>query len=319
MKLPEADFRPKRRAGYVPAGPRRKIPILRILLILTVGVVAYLKFEFFSPWLRAWFKSSHTPHVVLEKSAASKNTGWSFSPDSTVATLNCRQLKESEYCPSLEQLQQGLCRQVRATLAKARWFGALKDPALSRVEVHLVKTESGESRFLTGLQGQDSTGKFHYERTYAYGEPTHPFCDSTRGSLAPPAPRFPLEHGKLTGAKLDDTISSMSSKTPSVFPVLRGKVVSVDSISPENRRILLYHGEELYTLYEGLRHIDGNLKPGTFVEPRQSIGSIAVGDSLALSDTSKYPYQMRFRVEQAGMILDAAEFLAAAEGKSNGR
>jgi len=319
VKLPEADFRPKRRAGYVPAGPRRKIPILRILLILIAGVFAYLKFDVLSPWLRAWFKSSHASHVVLEKSAASKYADWSFSPDSTLATLNCRQFKESEYCTSLEQLQQGLCRQVRATLAKARWFGALKNPALSQVDVHLVKTESDESHFLTGLQGQDSAGKFHYERTYVYGEPTHPFCDSTRGCLVPPAPRFPLEHGKLTAAKPDDTISWMSSKTASVFPVLRGKVVSVDSISPQNSRVLLYHGEELYTLYEGLRHIDGNLKPGTFVEPRQSIGSIALGDSLALSDTSKYPFQMRFRVEQAGMILDAAEFLAAAEGKSNGR
>ena len=320
MKLPEADFRPKRRAGHVPSGSHRKIPIIRILLILVAAVAVYQKFDAFFPKLHAWLKPAHPSQGVKAEFTPSGNSRWSFSRDSTHATLNCSHLDEADYCRYLEQQRQGLCGQVRALLEKARWFGALKAPVLSRIEVRLSKTESSESGILAGLQGHDVAGKFRYER--ANGDPAFPWCDSTRGCLSPPSPRFPLTQGKIEDARSGDTISLLSSRTSSVFPVLSGMVIGLDSLSPENHRVLLYHGRELYTLYEGLRRVAPDLKSGTRVEPLESIGTIgaiAQADSLALPDTSTYPYQMGFRVEQAGMILDPAEFLAMGEQASRGR
>ena len=309
----------KRRAGYVPSGSRRKIPLIRILLLVVAAVLVYRKFDDFWPKFRSFVGHPKVVHSV----GVSGNAAWIYSGDSTRAVLNCSRFKETDYCPFMEELQPGLCGQVRATLEKARRLDALNAPVLSRVELYLPGTESQDVHktvVLVRVEGRDSKGKFRYERT---GEdPFSSLCDSARGCLKSPSPRLPLEYGRTAGADANvnatgESFSRWTSKTSSVFPVLPGRIFHVDSLGPDNHRAVLYHGNELYTTYEGLDHIAAGLKNGALVDPFKAIGYAAPVDSLELSDSSKY--RMSFRVEQAGMFLDPLDFLAVGEHSPNGR
>ncbi len=315
MKPPESDFRPKRRAGHVPSSRRRKIPLLRIVLLVVAAALVYRHFDHFWPRLRAWVKPSATQNARLSRHGDSTGV-WIFSADSSQAFLNLGAGREKDDCADLERLRAGLCAQEHAALRKAAWFGTLRKPLVSRLEVSLPRGETPAEipARLIAMEGRDSTGNFHYRRVTG-GEAASPWCEAVRGCLTPLSPRIPLLEGKLLDSASEAGVARWHSPSSEVFPALPGIVVSADSLGPRSYRVTLYHGNELYTRYETLRGLTDGLKTGTQVDPLRPIGLAAATDSAASGRSSGY--DLEFRVTQAGMPLDPMEFLASAESGHN--
>ena len=87
----------------------------------------------------------------------------------------------------------------------------------------------------------------------------------------------------------------------------------MDSLESGNHRVVLYHGRELYTTYEGLKNLAKGLTRGSPVNPAVSIGEADELDSSSRTESSRYV--LMFRVEQAGMSLDPVEFFSARAAK----
>jgi hypothetical protein len=296
VKPPDADFRPRRRAGYVPSPPRRKIPLIRILLILVAGTLVYRHFDTF------WKSGRSIAHA--KDNAVGFQATWLFNEDSSRAVLNCARAKEAEYCTTLDKLQPGLCGETFAAMRKGVQLRILNHPALSSVEARRVDNAEGEKLFMvTSLQGRDHESSFKYRR--AMTPPMSPWCDSARGCLVSRAPSLPLAKGKATSKEAE----VWTSANPKVSPVLPGWIAEMDSSDATHHRVVLYHGNELYTSYEGLQNLTAKLQIGKHVDPDNPIGE-AHGDSTA-PDSSRY--SLTFRVEQAGMPIDPGDFLARNE------
>jgi hypothetical protein len=287
VKLPEADFRPKRRAGYVPSSRRRKIPLLRVVLIVVAAALVYRHFDHFWPGLKGWIhpssqtKGAHgLKHVDLSP--------YIYSADSSQIFLTLGQgpTREKDACAELEHLHEGLCAQERAALKKAGWMHALNKPILSKMEVSLPhafgdESPTGASTLLVVLEGWDSSGSFHYTRKG--GDTLSPWCDVARGCLTSPIPHLPMIQGKLMDSASEELVARWHSSSAKVFPVLPGIVSHTDSLGPQSYQITLYHGNELYTSYGSLQSLAPGLKPGVQVDLSRSLGEAASMDSASLA------------------------------------
>ena len=306
MKMSDADYRPKQRSRHVPSAPRRRIPYIRILILLVAAALVYKRFDSLWPGFHLGTRSASSSTRV-------KSGGkpvWIFSSDSTRAFLNCKKSSQAECCEALEGLHAGFCGEARAAVKKAAWLGQLNEPVLIRFEARNQTSGNLKTMELAEFEGRDRSGYFQYKR----GRENQTWCDSTGTCLIPISPRLPLVQGKLAEASREQTGSQWTSPLPEVFPVLPGRIVGVDSLGQDRYRVTLYHGKELYTTYEPLQHLALGLKKGLEISSHKLLGA-AAADSLALSSAR---YSLQFRVEQSGMPLDAIEFLAVEERKSNG-
>ena len=310
--MSEADYRPKRRAGYVPSPPRRKIPLIRLLILLAAAVVVYRHFDSYWPRLRLLVRSSSGRTPNPGNAAVNRNSGWNFSGDSTRAFLSRGRAPYSDFCATLESMSAGFCNQTEAVVEKGKWLRMFKAPVISRVEVHFSASETGSSTkvpVLVALEGRDGGRNFRYQRMNT----DDPWCDTAGVCLSPKPPRMPVAQGTPSEPVTDEPISRWVSPRAEVFPVLSGRVAKVDSLESGNRRVVLYHGRELYTTYEGLKNLAKGLTRGSSVNPAVSIGEADELDSSSRTESSRYV--LMFRVEQAGMSLDPVEFFSARAAK----
>jgi hypothetical protein len=305
--MTHADFRPRKRSGVVPSGkPRRKIPLLRILLLLIIAFFVYTQFDSIWSGVRGvanpvtlWNRAFGDPPA-----APSPAPRPAWSADSSAFTLDCpRGLRGC--CESLPDAPGSPCREAAALMAKAHARGALAFPAGDaesplRLHARAGLSRAGQGRFeLAALQGRDRGGAFAFRRNPARGDA---WCDARRGCLAAPSPQAPLAIGRLmqvTGPETGGHVARWVSASSTVHPALSGRVVAVDSGS-DGARVRLYHGGELYTTYEPLR-LAGGIRPGLAVTPRT-----ALGEASWRADG----YTVLLAVRRAGLSVDPSEFFS---------
>jgi murein DD-endopeptidase MepM/ murein hydrolase activator NlpD len=310
VKPTHADFRPGKRPRFVPSGkPRRKIPLIRIALLISFGLLVYTRFDDYWPRLRqvATSASPFAATASQASTAASARFG-ALEPvwarDSSRATLACAAGLEPDCCDALESLNAGLCGEAEALFAKARWkqrLSAARAPAGKSAllfEARAIVSDLGDWGLeLSGVRGHDLSGVYVFRRTAG----TALWCDTRRGCLRDPLPRAPLAQGRLQEDRADAGLGSAKSHWVSfarqVLAVLPGRVVSVDSVSG-GARVRVYHGREIYAEYGPLRPAAG-VRAGVSVKAGSHLG-----DALAGLEGSA----LTVRVRQAGQWRDPAEF-----------
>jgi hypothetical protein len=306
--MTHADFRPKKRSGVVPSGkPRRKIPVLRILLLIAIAFFVYLKFDSIWSGVRAlnpvalWDRTFGGAQPVADNLP---RPAW--SSDSSEFSLDCpRGLPGCcETAPASAKGGNGICRQAGALLTKARARGALGGlPADAPLRLYAKAgvTRSGHGFFhLSALQGRVPRGKtagaaFAFRRNSA-----GVWCDTRHVCLSEPAPRPPLSLGRLLRSEASPDAARWVSASAAVHPALAGRITTVDSVNG-GARVRIYHGGELYTTYEPLRLQDTAVRAGAAVTPRSVLGEspwLAAG------------YTVLVRARRAGLNLDPADFFS---------
>jgi len=305
--MTHADFRPKKRSGVVPSGkPRRKIPLLRILLLIGVAFFLYLKFD--SLWtsvrgtlnpVTLWHRTLGHPLPVEDNLV---HPAW--SADSSEFTLDCPRGLQG-CCDGAPAGGSALCRQASAVLAKAqarRLIASVSADGPVRLFARAGVSRAGHETWNLGAVQARSAGErasFVLRRS-AGGA----WCDGRQNCLGEASPQPPLLFARLTEAAEPGRQQGLGtlrwvSASASVHPVLAGRVVRVDSV-PGGYRIEVYHGAELYTSYEPLHHAPGDtLKPGAAVTPHTMLGEapwLSAG------------YTVFMRLRRAGMAVDPAEF-----------
>ena len=295
--MTNADFRPKKRSGVVPSGkPRRKIPVLRILLLIAVATFAYLKFDSVWSGVRAlnpvalWDKTFGGPRPV-----ADNLTRPAWSPDSSEFTLECPTGLRG-CCETAPASATGICRQAGALLNKARvrqTLGAVAVDAPLRLHARAGVSRTGHGVFnLSALQGRTGSGKSSGGSFALRKNSAGVWCDTRQVCLSAPGPKAPLALGRLGSA------GRWVSASSAVHPVLPGRITGIDSV-PGGTRVRIYHGGELYTTYEPLT--GASLKPGAQVTPRTVLGDapwLAAG------------YTVILRARRGGLNLDPSDFFA---------
>ncbi len=301
--MTNADFRPKKRSGVVPSGkPRRKIPVLRILLLIAVAFFTYLKFDSIWSGVRAlnpvavWDKTFGGPHAAPDSLA---RPAW--SPDSSTFTLECPYGLRG-CCESAPASATGICRQAEALLNKARVrqvLGPVAPDAPLRLHARAGVSRTGHGIFnLAALQGRATAGKSSGGSFALRKNSAGIWCDTRQVCLTATGPKAPLALGRLqTGGR-------WVSASSAVHPVLPGRITAVDSV-PGGVRIRIYHGGELYTSYEPLRLTAGAkaapLTPGSRVGPQT-----VLGDAPWLSAG----YTVLVRARRAGLNVTPSDFFA---------
>ena len=311
--MTHSDFRPKKRSGVVPSGkPRRKIPLLRILLLIVVAFFVYLKFD--SIW--SGVRHVANPTALWERAfghplpAVDNVPRPAWSPDSTEFTLDCpRGLRGCCDGASFSPNASAICRQAGALLAKAQSrqvLGAVAPESPLRLYARAGVSRTGHTVFdLTALQGrsaqgQSSGGTFAFRQNAA-----GVWCDSRHVCLTDPVPQAPLTAGRLLrSADESSEAGRWVSASSVVHPVLPGRITGVDSV-PGGVRVRIYHGGELYTTYEPLHLPAGTaaaaLKPGMAVTR-----ATVLGDAPWLAAG----YTVTLRARRAGLSLDPAYFFS---------
>lgn len=309
--MSHADFRPKRRAGVVPSGrPRRKIPLLRILLLIGVAIFVYAKFDDYWPSLRgalnpvaAWNRLTGRESAALP--AAPSRAAW--SDDSTRVALSCPSgLGENDACcdaPADARSLRALCAQAGALLARARWGGMLAPGAEKealRLEGRATLSEEGFPSYeLSGLRGNDGSGAFAFQRGDAAT-----WCEARRGCLSTPSPRSPLAGGRLVrgpGGPEEKTAEWIAAAS-AVHPSLPGRVTGIEPVQG-GARVRVYHGRELYTSYEPVRLAEGSaaLKVGA---------KVTAGTVLGTAPGGPKGYTLLMRIRRAGLSPDPFDFFS---------
>jgi hypothetical protein len=304
VKISHTDFRPKKRSGVVPSGkPRRKIPLLRILLLIAAAFFIYTKFDVLAGGVRALNPAALWQRVFGSDAPVAANVqGPAWSSDSSEFSLDCPRGLQG-CCDPVPASGAGICREALALLTKARSRGALgaEEPGSPlRLHARAASSRTGQEVFhLAALQGRTRGSTYAYQRNTAGS-----WCDGRRGCLSVPSPRAPLSLGRLlrgSGAAPDsgDGLSWarwVSASSP-VHPVLPGRIVSLDSAG---RRLRVYHGGELYTTYQPLRLAAG-LRVGAPVTPGTVLGEapwLATG------------YTIYVRAVRAGLNQDPGDFFS---------
>jgi hypothetical protein len=311
VKPTHADFRPGKRPRYVPSGaPRRKIPVLRIALLIALGLLVYTRFDDYWPRLRdtvnpvsLWRQAFGQPEV-----AATDAVFPVWSRDSSRVMWKCTQGLAGACCASLRSVHPDLCGEASALLAKARWKHLVDAPSVTgknrltlQLEARAVVSDLGDWSFeLSGLQGRDPAGNYLLRRAAG----SSAWCDAGRGCLRDLLPRAPLPQGRLQDGA--DAAGLWTASGGQVGAILPGRVVALDSV-PRNggegggMRVEVYHGRELYAFYGPLTPAPG-VRAGALVKAGSHLGSAPVlGDGES-------GHALLVQVRQAGQNLDPAAF-----------
>ncbi len=274
------------RRAHPGARRRRNIPVLRVFLLVGCGAFVYARFDSIWSRLRPARRAASAPMHDASYSGP-ESLPLRFNADSTEVSVDCRGVGERACCGSLARLSPSLRGETEAVLAKARWRHALEGRILLTGIRLRILSEGPEKARILALEGRDGKGAFRYARALeAEGPGAGIWCDSRRGCLARPAPRPALRNAFY----------------PEVFPVLPGRVTRVDSVGPGLFRVAVYHGRELYTVYDPLVRVAAGLKAGSPADPLRPLGD-AVADSVG--------NPLHFQAVQAGMPLDPEDFFAA--------
>jgi hypothetical protein len=309
VPLSQTDFRPGKRPRYVPSGsPRRKFPLIRLLLLLGLGVFIYTKFD----TLWASVRSVVDPVAVWQSltggEAPESRSGSAlvWSDDSSRVTLTCKSGLTRECCAQLNHADGDLCGATTALLEKARWKAVLtpgkKTDHPLHIEARAVVSDLGDWGFeLSGVRGRDGSGTFTFRRSAG----SHAWCEIHRGCLKAPLARAPLTDGRLVSAGGAEavyggtTVVRWVSASSRVRAMLPGRITAVlnntapagdapsrDTAAPASVTIKVYHGGELYATYGPLRPAQG-VKAGVLVKS----GSY-LGDAMAASGSLRVPQEL---------------------------
>ncbi len=306
MSLTRADYRPARRPRRVPTGtPRRKVPLIRVALLITLGVFIAARFDDYWPKLREWFSPAAVKERMFGKpDAFAEGEGavkLAWSEDSLRITAECSEGITAPCCAALSAANATLCGAARAGLAKARWRGKLGEPTGGmRIDARAHESEDrpGDLRSwsVASIRGRDARGEFNFRRA----APGREWCDAGRGCLDAPSPRAPLQDGRLLPASGDGLFAQWTSNStsPRVLSVLPGRIVAIDTLEASVARIRIWHGMELYTSYEPVIPADA-ARPGARVRAGSHLGDLA---------RSQGARALIFTARQAGVPVDASLF-----------
>ena|GEM_PF-3758113 len=319
MRLSHADYRPGKRPRFVPSGPpRRKFPLIRIVLLLALGVFVYAKFDDLWNGVRSvanpvtlWNKITGSGEATASGSVDGKAGRLIWSADSSRVSLECAGGLTKDCCEHLGRADAGLCQATKALLEKARWKGALTRTVATRplrIEARAVVGDLGEWGYeLAGLNGRDGAGHFGFRRAAG----SQAWCDARRGCLRASTARAPLLDGHLVRdaaggppetVRAGTTFVKWSSGSPRVRAVLPGRVAKVTPFGSDTSAVtvMVYHGAELYVSYGPLRPVTG-VKPGALVKAGSYLGD-------ARGTTAEGGYALNVGLRQAGRPVDAVAF-----------
>jgi hypothetical protein len=298
VRLSHADFRPGKRPRYVPSGsPRRKLPLIRIALLLGLGFLVYTGFDEYWPRLRDSVQPAALWARAFGSGAPAATLAAAWSGDSSRITLECPRGLTGACCEALRPAGPDLCGEAAALMTKARRKGAIRVGARQegtlQLEARAVVSDLGDWGFqLSGLRGRDGAGVFLFRRAAGAAA----WCDAARGCLREPAPRAPLAGGLLR--EEPGAGPRWTAPGAQVRAVLPGRVAAVTK-ARDGMRVRVYHGRELYTDYGPLTPAAG-VKSGALVKAGSHLGNApgAGGEGHTLT----------VRVRQAGLNVDPAAF-----------
>jgi hypothetical protein len=304
------DYKPSERRRYVPSGqPRRKIPVIRVALLLGLVAFAVLRFDAYWPSVRGIFHRSPKPEISAENITSKKSEGAAapgasargpmrWSADSSRLALDCPRGLSGACCENLDAASPGLCAEAASLAARAGWKGLIDKRAVTagfvRVEAQARIDESTRRMALSGMAGRDARGGFVLRRR---GEAAT-WCDGARGCLGGrPAPVAPLSDARVQSSETASGEATWLSASPWVRAVLPGRVLAVDSVEG-GVIVRLYHGLETYTTYGPLRAVAG-VRPGAIVKTGSHLGDAPLRGAL---------YALNVNVRQGGRPVEAAAF-----------
>jgi hypothetical protein len=301
VKPSHGDYKPSGRRRHVPSGrPRRRIPLIRVALLLALAAFLYTRFDAYGPRLRQALSPLSLRLGMGDRSRAdgrdARRVAAKWSPDSSLLALDCPRGLAGACCDTLDRASPGLCGEATALRARAAWSRLLGKPATPeylRLQARVAPDAPTRRLALSGLSGRDARGGFLLRRRDADGA----WCDASRGCLeSRPDPVDPLSGAKLEAVDGDGAATWVSA-SPWVRAALPGRVAAVDSAGG-GVLVRVYHGYELYTVYGPLQAAPG-VRPGAIVTAGSHLGDAPARGAL---------HALAVRVRQAGRVLDAAAF-----------
>ncbi len=286
MKLSDADFRPKHRSRTV-RKPAARRPILRILLLLGLGALAYFQFDRVWNWMGTWFQRP-----------AKSGTSQSEIPSNTAITWTMEEGGEARkgYCQGdleacweevdvaypglgghLQSLQSRIISRGYKPVEASQWSWSVLPSDKGRVTNHpwiLASLNDGRSVWRRHALGSEFT-----------------YCRNESDCLSEPLARLPLLEGYGRAAPTPPYSIHWRADQADVYPLWKGLVRAIDTLNSGSLQVIVDHGRLRTVAYGGLSQVH-NLKPGTEVLPGKSLGS-------AHPDGSG-----RFEMELTGKVAD---------------
>lgn len=323
MRLSHWDFRPKKRRKYVVAGsvedrsaPPRKRLTLRILLLVTFGVLVYWKYDSFirSPLAQTllhpeslWRKT--TDLLSIPTAATSVATPAETSADSLWMRWTCASPKQDSCVEAWIGLESAEKGRLRALLWKTRLRGNLPEPDSfsvayrrnSRVidDPEASAAEEAEADLATVASWRlDHVKLAAGGRTLTLSSPvkdagTESFCaredrapgDSIFLCLDMPAPQPPLAQANQPRLiqERPPVISFLPVGNRPVHPVLPGMVTDLPTAG--GGWLKVHHGGTLFSYYSGFTVLSPGMQAGSQVDIGDTLGFAGSPDSAAASAT----------------------------------
>ncbi len=333
MEFSKWDFRPRQRQRFV-RKPGRKIPFLRILLLLALGWALYWQFDnlISASWVSR-FKVSlfslFSPQLSASPSeVAPLRQDW--SPDSTRLDLRCPEAEKARCVIYLDSLHPGLGTALHAlhekirmkvygeesiSLSSARFRWKSRFPGSVRdfpwpVSVTMQCKQATEVFTLKGAESNNASAtleEFLAQRDYC--SPRHGCLRERKTAMPVRAPKeFKFQPA---GSELLDrqgiSLLIKGEASPTVHSALPGKLVDIRAEENGGFAAKVYHGRSLFTYYGSLSRLHVDLKIGNALEPRDTLGFVDTANGQ--------PLFMAFSAEEAGRFVDPSAFLNIAAGE----
>lgn len=323
MRLSHWDFRPKKRRKYVVAGsvedrsalPRKRLT-LRILLLVTFGVLVYWKYDSFirSPLAQTllhpeilWRKT--TALLAMPSTAPAVATPAETSADSLWMRWTCASPKQDSCVEAWIGLESAEKGRLRALLWKARLRGNLPEPDSFSV---VYRRNSGMTDDPDASAAEDAytdlakvaSWRLDHVKLAAGGRTltlsslvkdagTESFCAREDGApagttflcLDMPAPHTPLAQANPPRLiqERPPVITFLPAGSRPVHPVLPGMVTDLPAAG--GGWLKVHHGGTLFSYYSGFTVLSPGMQAGCLVGIGDTLGFAGSPDSAAASAT----------------------------------
>ncbi len=327
MEFSHWDFRPKQRQRFV-GKPGRKVPFLRILLLLALGGTLYWQFDnlISITWITSIRESVSELRAPKPESSPSQKPGFqsNWSNDSTLLDVNCPDARKSECVKFLDSLHSGLGNSFLALSEKAKRKIPVSAPYDSvSASIRFPGDVPGSkpdfpwplSFTLRGANAREVFSLQRFESGPALPDlkallTRYDYCSVRHGCLRSREVGLPMpkaEIFQISGSPSErvsvrgNPVILRDAESPAVFPALPGKLVDIRAEEHGVFAVKLYHGRGLFTYYGGLSRLHLNVKMGSILASRDTLGFV---DSLGGKISS-----MAFSAEEAGRFVDPMAFL----------
>lgn len=341
MRLSHWDFRPKQRRRFVASGTfdgrpgSRRKPALRILLLLSLGLLVYFKYD--DVVQSGWVDRLREPGELWKEAmallpgsgkAAAPSASPVYSPDSTAQEWTCAAPAQDSCLAAWTALPAADRGALRALILKARLKLGLPPPSgFHALFLRTPAADPGAAAVTPWKLGRLILETGNRTVTLSpVSDPGGTWCSqddpgSASGAcLAAPLPSPPLAGRSERVASRPPEAAFPGPAGRAFGPILPGRIVEWPAGAGW---IKIHHGGSLYSYYSGVASPAPGVAVGSRVEPGVALGFTAGLDSasaaaqpasgeglLAAGVPSRDRGEaLRLRIEKDGSPIDPSAFL----------